>query len=165
MHINFETLRNYQLKEECILLTSKGYSMAPFIQEPVQIYVKCCVPENIKKGDIVVFYDEKAVVCHRCIDVNGDLFLERGDNCCLFCFPEWRSKNAVIGIVIGIVKKNRMILVDKFKWYREVVLMIAKYSYKFAYKNSVDKEMKGSVLGKLLFLVSYIILQLESRKK
>src|SRR5437867_9676058 len=97
-----------------------GASMQPTIEDGELITVAPVVPESVKRGDILLYQNERSVVAHRVVGVvkgtvtinGGDSppYLMRGD-ASVSCDPPV-AREQVIGRVVGVQRGGRNLVLD-----------------------------------------------------
>jgi len=78
-----------KMSNPCLtLVNSKGFSMHPCYENNSFLIVDICFPaENLKKGDVIVFYKQSGrdlftnkKVAHRVTDIHNEWVITKGDN-------------------------------------------------------------------------------------
>ncbi|MBU0567038.1 S26 family signal peptidase [bacterium] len=148
-----------------IILYPRGPSMAPFINTKERIGVEKTKPEEIKRGDIVLFHPEnniQQIRVHRVIKVykRGEeySFLIKGDSCLMEdgFIPEGR----IIGKVILVVKGKKKLRFNT-RWMKLVNYLLSRYSfitwygYRYVIKGILMK-VKLPLIKNLLFKIFWI---------
>ncbi len=82
---------------------SFGTSMEPLINPGDKLYIQKKV-SNFKVGEIILFYQNKKLICHRVIKLLGKWIITKGDNLVFQDNPQ--KKKSIIGIVRFIKGKN-----------------------------------------------------------
>jgi hypothetical protein len=109
----------------------KGRSMRPLLREGDEIQVRFCSPENLRKGDLAVFWEGKVLTAHRILDIRktpqDHLFLEKGDS-----NPQGRfiPSSRIKGVVQAVRKPWGVVGLDRpcWRWWNR---MVAKAGYGF----------------------------------
>ena len=87
---------NLWLTDEPVVVSVKGTSMKPFLQEGDAVEVVRAEPEAVGRGDILVFMRSGELTVHRFLTRRGDRFLEKGD---AQSHGNWHSWPDSMGIV------------------------------------------------------------------
>ncbi len=96
-----------QEKEVCVI-SPKGGSMLPLIRPELDTVLIRRASGSIRRGDIVLYHNSRGYVLHRVLDDLGELLLICGDN---QTQPEYVEKSAVIAVVEGLYRKERLLSV------------------------------------------------------
>lgn len=165
--MNSELLQKYQHLNELISLKTIGKSMLPLIEETDDIIVMCCHFSQIKAGDIVVFYENSNLICHRCIDIDitRSTFIERGDNCLLSSKLTEKSAKTIIGKVVGKVNsEKKMHDLSSLRFYALLNIIISKVS-SFLSRGLVlgDGEMTSTKIGYLVHKILSLVVKKNYR--
>ena len=102
-------------KQESWLPVLSG-SMMPLLQIGDEVLVQSANPGSIRPGDIIVFKNQDKLIVHRVIRRYGDdnpSFLQKGDNT---TSGEIIRSEDVIGKVITIRKRDRIIYLNDGVW-------------------------------------------------
>ena len=124
-------LAAYQVRGRVQWFKVRGRSMRPLLQEGDEIQVRYCLPENIRRGDLAVFWEGRVLNAHRILDIRQTpsdiLFLEKGDsNPHGGYIPSSRIK----GLVQAVRKPGGTMGLDRPSW-RRWNRMAAKAGYGF----------------------------------
>lgn len=82
---------------------SFGSSMEPLINQGDRLFIQKKT-NNLKIGEIIVFFQNKKIVCHRIIKLRGEWVITKGDNLAFQDNPQ--KKKSIIGIIRLIKGKN-----------------------------------------------------------
>ncbi|MBN1794895.1 MAG: signal peptidase I [Candidatus Omnitrophica bacterium] len=89
---------------------ASGFSMWPFLKKGERIIIRETPPDELKKGDAILYQRDGAVVCHRVIKKycggEGIIFFTRGDNS--FAAPERVLASEVLGKAIAVKKGKKI---------------------------------------------------------
>ena len=85
-----------------VLAVGEGYSMYPIINDGDYIIIDV-TPEDLKVGDVIVYYHDGELIGHRIIGVLDGGFITKGDNN-RYPDPWIVKKNQVIGEVEWVIK-------------------------------------------------------------
>lgn len=163
MKINIELLKNYKADNTVISLQTVGDSMLPMIVDGSTIFVKCCYLTSLHAGDVVVFFMNNSLVCHRCIKLQAGTFLERGDNCVLGKKLNRISEDALIGKVIGYCREGETTVTytDDYPVFRILMRRIGLFSgwmATFNRKNTLldDTTLKqNGLISRIIYTIFY----------
>jgi len=101
--------------EEIYFFQDKGLSMWPSLKGEEKLIVKKVPLSNLKIGDLLVYRSKEKIICHRLIkkvkDKNRYIIYARAD--ASLGLPELVKEEMLLGKVIGILKNNKIIYVDK----------------------------------------------------
>lgn len=172
MYNKLQNLRNDYLKslkeyQSIFTIETTGESMMPIIQPNSLLKVKGIKIENIRVGDIIVFYNKNGVSCHRCIYRNRNKLVERGDNCSLGLNLNTIYEKQLIGKVISI-EDNDIDLYD-LKRYTRFVITVGNISWivgKIFNRDSVNLEdrYKQNFVNKLFYSIRVCLLKKDIKK-
>ncbi len=141
-------LADYQVQGREQWFPIRGRSMRPLLREGDEIQVRFCFPENIRKGDLAVFWEGRVLKAHRILDIfktsQDILFLEKGDsNPTASYIPSSRIK----GLVQAVRKPWGVVGLDRacWRWWNR---MVSRSGYgfirAFAFFPSPEKGKTGS---------------------
>lgn len=106
--------------KDIFMFSTSGNSMFPFIRWDDKILVKKMSPEKMRVRDIILFQsNEGTKVCHRIVkieDKGGALWFQTKGDRSNFCDP-LISHQAILGKVIAIKRKKRLVGHHPEKWY------------------------------------------------
>ena len=99
-----------------VVIPSKGNSMLPFIRPRTdEIKLSPIDNKSIQKGNIVLAKtDDGNYVIHRIEEIDGDTITLRGDG--NLTTREYCKKNNILAEVTAILRNNRKIKKDNFRW-------------------------------------------------
>jgi hypothetical protein len=124
-------LAAYQVQGREQWFTVRGRSMRPLLQEGDEIQVRFCLPENLRQGDLAVFWEGAVLTAHRILNIRETspdiLFLEKGDSNPLGSYiPASRIK----GLVQAVRKPGGVTRLDRpcWRWWNR---MMARTGYGF----------------------------------
>jgi len=101
-------------KEGFYLFTGSGSSMWPLIRDGIDTIEVRPVRQPLAAGDVVLFRDaQDKYVLHRIMEVKENCYLVSGDNT---YSPELVPKERIIGIMTGLWRGDRKILLDSPKY-------------------------------------------------
>ncbi|MEW6607293.1 MAG: signal peptidase I [bacterium] len=152
-------------KNEEMPLYPNGLSMEPFINTKGKIAIEKTKPQEIKKGDIVVFHPDKnarQMRVHRVIKIykkNGKhLFLIKGDAC--FLEDGFIPPKRIIGKVTSIIKGNKRLEFNTvwmrlFNYLLSIYSFITWYGHRYIIKRILI-PIKNPMIKKLLFRIAWI---------
>ena len=112
-------LTAYQVQGRVQWFKVQGRSMRPLLQEGDEIQVGFCLPENLRKGDLAVFWEGAVLTAHRILNIRKTppeiLFLEKGDS-----NPEgsFIPSSRIKGVVQAVRKPWGVIGLDQSCWRR-----------------------------------------------
>lgn len=121
-------------------------SMKPALQVNDVIIVKI-TNEGLKKGDIIAFQGETAIITHRILYIDGDIITVKGDNNNIVDKPI--SKDQVIGKIVKIVPKLgvwKKVIVEP-KILLSIFITLLLFDFALSY-NREDKKKKKVVKKK-----------------
>ena len=109
----------YQVQGRVQWFKVQGRSMRPLLREGDEIQVRFCLPENLRRGDLAVFWEGRVLNAHRILNIRKTpadiLFLEKGDsNPHGGYIPSSRIK----GVVQAVRKPGGTIGLDRPSWRR-----------------------------------------------
>jgi len=87
------------LIDESVRVTVSGSSMEPALRDGDTVEVIRAAPEDVLKGDLVVFERDGEVTVHRFLAREGERFLEKGDAHALGAWHPWPE---VLGRVVAL---------------------------------------------------------------
>lgn len=165
--MNRELLEEYKKKNELIMLSSLGDSMLPFISSGCNLLIRCCHSNTVLPGDIIVFFSESGLACHRCIRVSDGIILERGDNCVLFSKLRNVFCKDIIGIVVAFCKEDREITkVDSYPYYRKSQVLVGKISDLLSFGcRKGDQPMSSTCFGNIISCLIKMIYGIEKKRR
>ena len=121
-------------------------SMKPTLEVNDVIVVKI-TNENLKKGDIIAFQGESAVITHRILYIDGNIITVKGDNNNIVDKPI--SRDQVIGKIVKIVPKLgvwKKIIVEP-KILLSIFITLLLFDFALSY-NKDDKKKKKLIKKK-----------------
>jgi len=116
-------------------------SMEPtlYIDDVILVHI---TKDNLKKNDIIAFYNENAIITHRIIFIDGDTLTVKGDNNNTVDVPI--NKKQVIGKVVKVFPKvgvwKKVITEPKILIALFVTLLL--FDFALSYKSSDNKTKK-----------------------
>ena len=103
-------MKNKQ-SQELIFVETTGFSMWPFLKAGEKLIIKKTSIEDLKVGDIILYWSDNQLVCHRLVkrvrDVDGYLLYTRGDNSS--SLPTLVTEQMFLGKAIGIIRNGKTI--------------------------------------------------------
>jgi signal peptidase I len=120
-------------------ITVTGLSMMPFLGDGSRVVVEP-VRQEIRLGDIVVYYHDKVLISHRVVRIKqdqGQLFFQTKGDSALRFDPFLVRRCDLIARVVGLTRGGRILDMDSGLW-RLLNPLLAWCSY-----------MVGSILGPL----------------
>lgn len=121
-------------------------SMKPALQVNDVILVKI-TNEDLKKGDIIAFQSEDAVITHRILYIDGNIITVKGDNNNIVDKPI--SKDQVIGKIVKIIPKLgvwKKVIVEP-KILLSIFITLLLFDFALSY-NKNDKKKKKEIMKK-----------------
>lgn len=121
-------------------------SMKPALQVNDVILVKI-TNEDLKKGDIIAFQSEDAVITHRILYIDGNIITVKGDNNNIVDKPI--SKDQVIGKIVKIIPKLgvwKKVIVEP-KILLSIFITLLLFDFALSY-NRNDKKKKKEIMKK-----------------
>ena len=118
-------------------------SMKPALQVNDVILVKI-TNEDLKKGDIIAFQSEDAVITHRILYIDGNIITVKGDNNNIVDKPI--SKDQVIGKIVKIIPKLgvwKKVIVEP-KILLSIFITLLLFDFALSY-NKEDKKKKKAI--------------------
>lgn len=94
--------------------TASGNSMRPLINREDKLYINKPQINELRMGDIIIFYDRKNFISHRLVKITADYLIAKGDNTPFYDKPLKFSD--VLGKVVKIEGKNGFISMDSLLW-------------------------------------------------
>lgn len=91
-------------------VTIRGSSMYPYLRDGDTIEIE--KTDQFRRGDIVVFEMNGALVAHRIIEISADSILAKGD---AVRNPERIKTDAIAGKAIALVRNAQTILLNSFR--------------------------------------------------
>lgn len=96
-------------KESEIKVRVSGISMFPFLRRGDSLLVSRADSKEIRVGNIILFYDEGGIYCHRVFSKKEDGITVKADtNVC----TEFLKPDDLIGQVVAIERKGRTFRID-----------------------------------------------------
>jgi len=92
----------------------KGYSMFPLLRPDDKGVVRKCRHDEVKPGDIIVFYQNNSLVAHRLIRRKGDQLIAKGDKNSYTDAPV--DSNRLVGKLIQYERNGRIYNVENARW-------------------------------------------------
>lgn len=92
----------------------KGYSMFPLLRPDDKGVVRKCRQDEVKPGDIIVFYQNNSLVAHRLIRRKGDQLIAKGDKNSYTDAPV--DSNRLVGKLIQYERNGRIYNVENARW-------------------------------------------------
>ena len=118
-------------------------SMKPALQVNDVILVKI-TNEDLKKGDIIAFQSEDAVITHRILYIDGNIITVKGDNNNIVDKPI--SKDQVIGKIVKVIPKLgvwKKVIVEP-KILLSIFITLLLFDFALSY-NKDDKKKKKAI--------------------
>ncbi len=118
-------------------------SMKPALQVNDVILVKI-TNEDLKKGDIIAFQSEDAVITHRILYIDGNIITVKGDNNNIVDKPI--SKDQVIGKIVKVIPKLgvwKKVIVEP-KILLSIFITLLLFDFALSY-NKEDKKKKKTI--------------------
>lgn len=166
MQLNTTLYAEYKSNHTIIELQSFGSSMEPQLNNICTIYVMCCSAHELSNGDIITFFYNNEVVCHRLIFRKDNYIFERGDNCSLWSKLNRVPDESIIGKVVAYKNDGGVLYYTKcFCLYAAVLRFVGILSHVFAFKKShEDYEMSnGGLISRAIKSLVCTILNLSVR--
>jgi signal peptidase I len=129
------------------LMPITGRSMLPLLREGDQVLV-AHGPSHIRRGDLVVFWDNDRLVAHRVLHTlhghAGPAFITKGDNAPYF--DPALSANKVLGRVLTVKRGGRSMSLDTPAW-RVLGWLIAVGTLGWAKSYGRSRSLKQRLFG------------------
>lgn len=116
------------IENDLFFYETTGYSMWPFIRAGEKLIVKKLPVENLRAGDVILYWSNNQLICHRLVkkvkNKQKYLLYARGDNST--SSPELIEEEAYLGKAAGIVKNNEIFSFTGWKAYffNRVIILI-----------------------------------------
>ena len=102
------SLRSEIDKHGTIVYKVSGTSMLPLLKQETDLVVICKISAPLKPRDIVLYQrDNRTFVLHRVIEVHGDSYTMRGDNCSQL--EHGIRRDQILGKLTQIVRDGKSI--------------------------------------------------------
>lgn len=115
--LTFSALKLWRTAGRHVRLEIRGTSMRPFIEPGDDITIRLVMPERLRIGDFMAFWDENRVVVHRLVkkrrSEKGSSFCEKADN-----LPgwEWIDEDLVLGKVVSVHGRKGRMKLEAWPW-------------------------------------------------
>ena len=167
MSINEILYEDYKNNHTIIKLLSVGHSMEPQLGNACTVYVMCCLANELSAGDIITFFYDGDVVCHRLIFRKGNFLFERGDNCSLWNKLNKIPVESIIGKVVAYRNEGQAIkYTEHYRCYSYLLRFVGCVSHACAFKNKREDcgIFDGGRISRFIGWLIYKIFQISERK-